>query len=87
MRLCDYGGRMISADGIATVEMRDPNDNARRRFQYRRRTDGGLERRVLMADGQPSHDGSPWEPYTDGDLHALRSQRGRWHPILDPLGL
>lgn len=87
-RLARYGARIVLTDGQRTVEMGDPNDNAGRRYQYRRSLDGGLERRVLRDDGTPMGDtGSPWEPYTDGDLAALRAVRGDYHPILDPLGL
>lgn len=83
-RLRQYGGRLITIDGRVVVEMRDPNDNAHRRCQYRREADG-IERRVLTADGQPYRDsGSPWEPV---DIDALRHVRGTYHPILDPLGL
>lgn len=87
-QLTQYGARLITTDGRATVEMRGPNDNARRRHQYRRSPDGGLERRTLTAAGTPYADtGSPWEPYSLTDLAALRAQRGQYHPILDPLGL
>jgi len=84
-RLSDYGGRMITTDGTPTVELVDPNDHARRRFQYRRAADGGLERRVLADDGRPFLDtGWLWEPV---DVSALQAVRGSYHPILDPLGL
>lgn len=43
-KLADYGGRMVQTDGIPTVELRDPNDNAKKVFQYRRTADG-IERR------------------------------------------
>lgn len=88
--LRQYGGRMVTTDGRATVELRDPNDNARRRFQYRRTLDGvvPLERRVLASDGQSFRDtGSPWEAMSWEDFAALQSVRGAYHPILDPLGL
>jgi hypothetical protein len=77
-----YGGRRRSIDGQDVIELRDPNDNAQRRFQYRRSADG-IDRRVLTRDDQPMRDGSPWEPV---DLPALRAVRGTYHPILDPLG-
>lgn len=74
--------------GRKTIEMVDPNDGMRRRFQYRRTEDGGLERRVLRHDGSPFGDtGSPWEPYTAREIAGMAAQRGEYHPILDPLGL
>lgn len=87
-RVRRYGGRLIQVDGRRVVEMRDPNDNARRRFQYRAALGGGLEARVLRADGQPFDDsGSPWERRSAAELAEMRAQRGEYHPILDPLGL
>ena len=84
-RLAEYGAKLRTIDGRRVVEMLDPNDNARRRFQYRRIGDG-LERRVLRSDGSPFRDtGSPWEPVDD--LDRMRAMRGHYHPILDPLGL
>jgi hypothetical protein len=81
-------------DGMPLVEMVDPNDNARRRFQYRRigihdplRGLIGIQRRVLTRDGSPMDDGSPWETYTLEEFAALNAARGQYHPILDPLGL
>lgn len=86
-KLAAHGGRIIETDGRKTVELRDPNDNAKRRFQYRR-SDDGLERRVLRENGEPFLDtGSPWEPMTEDDIAQLRSVRGEYHPILDPLGM
>jgi len=73
-------------DGQKTVEMINPNDNAKRRFQYRRSA-MGLERRVLRHDGEPFHEGSPWEELSASDLRALNAVRGQYHPILDALGL
>ncbi len=35
-KLATYGGRIVETDGEKTVELRDPNDNAGRRCQYRR---------------------------------------------------
>jgi len=82
-RLREYGGRMIVTDGRATVELRDPNDNSLSRYQYRRTTEG-IERRILDAHGRASRDsGSPWAP---ADVAAMLRVRGRYHPILDPLG-
>lgn len=85
-RLARYGAKLRTIDGATIVEMVDPNDNARRRFQYRR-SGSGIERRMLRADGSPMMDGSPWEEYTAADLASLRAARGQFHPILDPLGL
>ena len=87
-RLAQYGGRIVTIDDQRAVELRDPNDNAKRRFQYRRSLDGGLERRMLREDGSAFIDtGSPWEPYSEHELASLRSMRGQYHPILDSLGL
>lgn len=85
-KLAAYGGRIVATDDRKTVELRDVNDNAQRRFQYRR-LDDGIERRVLMSNGEPFRDGSPWEPMTEDEIAQLRSVRGEYHPILDPLGL
>lgn len=82
-RLSQYGAKLRTVDGSTVVEIVDPNDGARRRFQYRRIGET-VERRVLQANGSPMLDGSPWEAV---DLEALRAVRGRYHPILDPLGL
>jgi hypothetical protein len=81
-KLKEYGGRLVDTDGRLTVELVDPNDNARRRFQYRRAGEG-IDRRILQSDGEPMLDGSPWEPC---DLAIMRAARGNYHPILDPLG-
>ena len=87
-KLKEYGGRLIQTDGQKTVQLIDPNDNARRRFQYRLSQGGSIERRVLRANGKPFLDtGSPWETFSSHELLALQAQRGQWHPILDSLGL
>lgn len=86
-RLAQYGARLRTIDGRKTVEMVDPNDNARARYQYRRTEDGGLERRTLLADGSPDNEGSPWIVYTVQQIASMAGQRGQYHPILDPLGL
>jgi len=83
-KLHEYGGRIVTVDGQRTVEMRDSNDNARTRYQYRRSSDGGLERRRLTSAGGTLDE---WTAYTADELAQLRSQRGQFHPILDPLGL
>lgn len=86
-KLSQYGARIIQTDGIPTVEMIDPNDNARHRYQYRRTTDGGIERRVLRADSSLDLDGSPWETMSEAHILSLHANRGSYHPILDGLGL
>ena len=87
-KLAEYGGKLIQTDGRKTVQLVDPNDNARRRFQYRLSENGSIEKRVLRANGKPFLDsGSPWETLSVNDVLALQAVRGRWHPILDPLGL
>jgi len=83
LKLKQCGGRLIETGDRIGIELVDPNDNAQRRFQYRREGEG-LERRMLQADGRPFDDGSPWEPC---DLAAMRAGRGIYHPILDTLGL
>lgn len=85
-QLSEHGGRMIQTDGIDTVELIDPNDNARARYQYRRAGET-IERRRLMESGEPYNDGSPWTIVSESDLAAMRAMRGKYHPILDPLGL
>lgn len=86
-KIAEYGGRIIETDGRKTVELRAVNDNAKRRFQYRRLGDG-VERRILQSNGKPFVDtGSPWEPMTEDEIAQLRIVRGQYHPVLDPLGL
>jgi len=84
-RLAQYGGSLRQVDGEMVVQLVDPNDNAARRFQYRRAA-STLERRVLQSDGTPFSDGSEWQPLAPHELQALLAVRGQWHPILDPLG-
>ena len=83
-RLNRYGGRLVLTDGRRpTVELIDPNDNARRRYQYRRALDGGVEHRTLASDGTPFRDTrSPWHSYTRDELAALLAARS---PILEAL--
>lgn len=79
----EYGGSIIETDGKRTIELIDPNDNAKRRFQYRA-IEAGIESLVLQANGEPFIDtGSPWEPV---DLKAMLRMRGNYHPIIDELG-
>lgn len=86
-RLAQYGATLRIIDGRKAVEMVDPNDNARARHQYRRADDGGLEQRtLLLADGNPDNEGSPWRPCTAHQITVMAEQRGKYHPILDPLG-
>lgn len=86
-KLAQYGARLRTTDGRKTVELVDPNDNAKRRFQFRLTPMRGLERRVLRSDGEPMLDGSPWQELSTPELAALIAVRGQYHPILDPLGL
>lgn len=81
-RLAQYGARLRTIDGLATVEMVDPNDNARARHQYRRTLGGGLEHRMLRADGSLDHDDSPWRERTAGEIAAMAAQRGEFHRIV-----
>jgi len=82
-RLTQYGARLRTIDGRLTVEMVDPNDNGRSRYQYQRRN-GTVWRRVLTADGETITD---WTALTADELAQLVRTRGDYHPILDPLGL
>ena len=69
-----------------TITLTTPNDNTRRRFEYRRSDDGGIERRVLDRHGREFRDdGSPWVAFTCEELARMLAQRGTRHPILDPL--
>lgn len=86
-RLAAYCGRIIETDGRKTVELRDPNDNAKRRYQYRRCGPAHIERRVLQGNGKPFRAGSPWEQMTVDEVAQLHMARGEYHPILDPLGI
>lgn len=86
-KLAAYGGRIVETDGRKTVEMRDANDNAKRRLQYRRCDVSGIERRVLMSNGKAFRDGSPWEQMSVDEIMHMHMQRGEYHPILDPLGI
>jgi hypothetical protein len=82
-KLRAHGGRMIKIEGQPAVELcGGSNDNARKRFQYRR-SGSSIERRVLQHNGRPMVDGSPWEPV---DVSALMAVAGTYHPILTPLG-
>lgn len=81
-RLAEYGARMEGD----VLEMRDPNDNAHKIFQYRR-SGTGIERRVLQSDGTEFIDGSPWEEIPPNEIRMMAAQRGSFHPILDTLGL
>jgi len=83
-RLARYGARLRTIDGKRVVEMVDPNDNGRARYQYQRHNDVVL-RRVLSADGTTIV--TDWVALTREELAALMRVRGEYHPILDPLGL
>jgi hypothetical protein len=82
-RLAQYGAKLRTIDGQRVVEMVDPNDNSRSRYQYQRYKDVVL-RRVLSAQGETIAD---WAALTREELAALMHSRGEYHPILDPLGL
>ena len=82
-RLAQYGARLRTIDGLRVVEMVDPNDSSRSRYQYQRRNDT-VWRRVLTADGETITD---WTALTADELAQLVRTRGDYHPILDPLGL
>lgn len=82
-RLAQYGARLRTIDGQRVVEMVDPNDSSRSRYQYKRCNDTVL-RRVLTADGETITD---WTALTADELAQLVRTRGDYHPILDPLGL
>lgn len=82
-RLAEYGARLRTIDGVTVVEMIDPNDGSRSRYQYRREA-ATVARRVLSSDGVVIAD---WTPMTLSELAVLMSVRGQYHPILDPLGL
>ena len=77
-----YGARLRTIDGQRVVEMIDPNDNSRSRYQYRREA-ATIARRVLSGDGAIATD---WTELSPADMSALLSVRGQYHPILDPLG-
>ncbi|MCU0918739.1 MAG: hypothetical protein MUF16_00125 [Burkholderiaceae bacterium] len=82
-RLSAYGARLRTIDGQRVVEMIDPNDGSRSRYQYRRHA-ATISRRVLGSDGSVVSD---WVALSLDDLAALMRVRGHYHPILDPLGL
>lgn len=82
-RLAQYGARLRTIDGQPVVELVDPNDRSRSRYQYQRRN-GTVWRRVLTADGETITD---WTALTADELAQLVRTRGDYHPILNPLGL
>lgn len=82
-KLVEYRGRRLVLDGRAVVELRDPNDNARHRYQYRLGGATGIERRTLPARG---HAAMEWESVGAGEIGIMHAQRGYYHPILDGLG-
>jgi hypothetical protein len=81
-RLAEYGARLRTIDGVRVVEMIDPNDKSRSRYQYQRVGDAIL-RRILRANGTPL---TEWTAMTSDEMAALMRVRGTYHPILDPLG-
>lgn len=80
-KIAEYGGRILP-DGI--LEMRDPNDNAKHRYQYAwRPCQTNLRafqpsRRVLPDEGDYDPPAS-WWPYNLAELAA----QGGYNPILD----
>lgn len=76
--LAQYGGRLFS-DG--TLQMRDPNDNARHRYQYAL-VNGVPSRRTLPERG----DYDPPARWEALDLRGLLACAGTYHPILDYFG-
>lgn len=82
-RLREYGGRIIKINERRVVEMRDPNDNAKHRYQYCV-MDGALHKRLLSSGGEIIDN---WTAYTDAEVCALQAVRAGYHPILDELGL
>lgn len=83
-RLAQYGARLRTIDGELVVEMIDPNDNSRSRYQYRRDS-GTVLRRILTSDGSAVI--TDWTALTRAELATLMRVRGGYHPVLDPLGL
>jgi hypothetical protein len=77
-RLAEYGGCLLP-DGV--LQMRDPHDNARHRYQYAR-IRGVPSRRTLPASGDYDPP-ARWEPL---DLTRLLACAGTYHPILDYFG-
>lgn len=82
-KLAQYGGRMLRQGKLSIVELRDPNDNAKPRFQYAL-IEAQLHKRILNSKGEVM---VPWERIGDDGFLAMIQQRGQFHPILDPLGL
>jgi hypothetical protein len=80
-KIHEYGGKVLDGtDG--TLEMRDPNDNAHKRFQYRL-IDGQPCRRTLPECGDYAPP-AEWEPL---DLTAMIAVScGAYHPICDYFG-
>lgn len=74
-KLREYGGQLL-ADG--TLQMRDPNDNARHRYQYRT-VDGQPCRRMLPETG----DYNPPAQWEAVNLASIAATNRGYHPILD----
>jgi hypothetical protein len=74
--LAEYGGHILP-DG--TLEMRDPNDNARHRYQYRL-VDGAPVRRTLPDRGDYDPP-AQWEP-----MDLTKIPRVGYNPISDYFG-
>jgi len=65
---------VVLATGEPVLEMRDPNDNARARYQYLA-IEGLLLLRVLPADADRWADQEGDPPWEDVDVRALRAAR------------
>lgn len=77
-KLREYGGQVF-ADG--TLQMRDPNDNARHRYQYR--LVNGQPCRRMLPDKGDYDPPAEWEPV---NLAAIAATHQGYNPILDYFG-
>ena len=77
-KLQEYGGQVLT-DG--TLEIRDPNDNARHRYQYRL-VNGQPCKRTLPDDG----DYDPPAQWEAIDLGGIAAAHHGYNPILDFFG-
>ena len=84
-RLRRAGGKVIRLDGHDAVQILDQHGTRR---QYRRRGKS-LEARTLPIGARESvpADLVPWVEVEPDVLTSMYLGRGRFHPILDPLGL
>ena len=84
-RLHRAGGKALRLDGHDAVQILDQHGTRR---QYRRRGKS-LEARTLPIGARESvpADLVPWLEIEQDVLTSMYLGRGRFHPILDPLGL